>query len=410
VQKLPVADLVAPESGLARVVGNLPAAAIRKRNPVGVEIRGFRRPRAHSGDRSHKGLAHRLLAGRQLRLDLGHGDFRSIRPGEFHRQCRLCLHCAAVDEMGFQFEHSGLIIVGQTCPEVEIAQVQCVRRPQVNVAENPRQPEHVLILQIGSIAELIHLCGQDVLSLIQIARDVELSRSPRILRIADLLPVDPQVKRRIHPAEDNEGAASLPSCRNLEPVPVGPHLIAVFLRKIRKMLRRHTHHLRRVLRERINDVGVQWPTIAFDLPVRWHRDFLPTRVVEFHRLEPHRPRRRIAHMMEFPVPVERLAPRRFQTPFGHSLICRWKRHRRRPRRFLVDAEYRLVFPIRRLRHSREDGKRGNHCNQRSFHGGFLEDFEFARAFRLSRGQCAPLTRGVKQNLGDPAGTGIVSVS
>src|SRR5207248_9556445 len=99
--------------------------------------------------------------------------------------------------------------------------------PQIYVAEDAAQPEHILILEERSIAEAIDLHGQHVLACAHVLRDVELRGRSTVLAVSDFLSIYPHVERRIHSVEVQQDAAIVPSAWNGERAAIGAHGIVV---------------------------------------------------------------------------------------------------------------------------------------------------------------------------------------
>ncbi len=72
---------------------------------------------------------------------------------------------------------------------------------QVHRAENPAEPEKVLILNPGGTAALVHLDAKPVARFLQVWGQVKVGRGKAILRIADKMPVKPDEKHLLHPLE-----------------------------------------------------------------------------------------------------------------------------------------------------------------------------------------------------------------
>ena len=147
--------------------------------------------------------------------------------------------------------------------------VDRARRPrqQRHVAEDPRQPPHVLVLEVGAGRPLVHAHREHVLlARPQRPADVELRRQPAPPRGPDVRAVHPRAHARVDALEPQHHSVR-PRRRHVEPAAVVAGRVLV-------------RDVRRIDRERIADVRVRGCSVAVQLPVRRHRDPVPTRVVE----------------------------------------------------------------------------------------------------------------------------------
>ena len=92
----------------------------------------------------------------------------------------------------------GAAVGGQAGPDVEVLQAR--RRPgdEVDVAEDPRGPPHVLVLDVGAVAVLQHLDGQEVRLPGQVLGEVELGAQPGALRHAREAAIDVDLGVGVH--------------------------------------------------------------------------------------------------------------------------------------------------------------------------------------------------------------------
>ena len=148
--------------------------------------------------------------------------------------------------------------------------VERVRRPreQGDAAEDPRQPPHVLVLEIGARRPLVDADREHVvLARAQELADVELGREPAAHRLAELDAVEPRPQARVD---------ALEAQHRVHPRPLGRHREAAQVVARGVLVR----DVRRLDRERVDDVGVGRGAVAVQLPVRRHRQPVPARVVE----------------------------------------------------------------------------------------------------------------------------------
>ena len=141
-------------------------------------------------------------------------------------------------------------------------------RDQRDAAEDPRQPPHVLVLEIGACRPLVHPHREDVvLAGAQQRADVELGREPAARADADLDAVEPRPQARVDALEAQHRVAPLPLRRHRERAPIIARGVLV-------------GDVRRLHRERVGDVRVGRRAVAVQLPVRRDSQPVPARVVE----------------------------------------------------------------------------------------------------------------------------------
>src|SRR5690606_26049117 len=132
------------------------------------------------------------------------------------------------------------------------------------VAEDARQPPHVLVFQVAGGRPLVDADGQYVPPRPQIRPGVELGGQPAAGGEAQLVPVQPDLRVRFDALEADPAAA--PALRQVEGAPVVAGRVL-------------GRHVRRVDRERVGDVGVRGSAVAVQRPVRRNLQFVPPRVV-----------------------------------------------------------------------------------------------------------------------------------
>jgi hypothetical protein len=244
-----------------------PAGRVLERDQQGVQNRGLRRPwpdRQAAGRRRGGAFpVRRGFAGQLERADRPAARIQQLGvDGESGGGTRVVTH------RGAQLQRARgprRIDAGQN---FKVPQVQRCRRPQVDITENPRQTPEILTLEVSAVGMPVNLDRQLVAARLHIRREVELGRGARILRVADLFPVDPQVKGRGHPVESKENPPPRPIGRQVEGPPVGRYRIALVIGG--EMLLGRAHHPRRVLLERVVDVGINRRAVAVQLDVGRH--------------------------------------------------------------------------------------------------------------------------------------------
>ena len=175
------------------------------------------------------------------------------------------------------------------------------RRPKIHVAEDAAHAPHVLVFQVGAVAEAIHFHRQQIAPRFQMRSDVELGRRPAVLAIADLVPVDPRIERRIHAIEMQQDLPALPCGRHGEAHPVAAHRIELV---------RRSRRFRCILRERINNIGIDRDVEPVHLPARRHWHVAPPGVAVVRTIKIDRPLRRAQRPVELPASIQQLKPRR----------------------------------------------------------------------------------------------------
>ena len=160
-------------------------------------------------------------------------------------------------------------------------------RDERYVAEDAREPEHVLILVIASVAPLQHLDRKRVGSRqtavgrwrVEIRSDVKLRGEHRVFGIADLPSVDPDGIGRSDAFEAQDDASALPGLGNRKGRPIGRDGVVVGL------FRRIVENERRLLGMGIGDVGVMRDAVSAVLDAARHVDRTPVRIVKVWALE-----------------------------------------------------------------------------------------------------------------------------
>lgn len=102
-----------------------------------------------------------------------------------------------------------------------------------------------LVLDVASIAPLVHLDSEDILTVYVHKRsDVELRGIPRSLRVPHLLSVHPNMERRIHTLESQSELITFESFGDSERTKIAPRLVVII------------GNTRWIYREGVDDIGV----------------------------------------------------------------------------------------------------------------------------------------------------------
>ena len=159
----------------------------------------------------------------------------------------------------------GAAVGGQASAGAELLQAH--RRPgdEVDVAEDPGGPPHVLVLDIGAVAVLQDLDGQEVRLPVQVLGDIELGAETRALRHADEAAVDVDLGVGVHAVQAEDGLLAGAEC--------GPgQFPLVDARRVRGGDQGLSDREGEAL------VGVLQPAVAIDLPQVRDPDLVPVGV------------------------------------------------------------------------------------------------------------------------------------
>ena len=232
------------------------------------------------------------------------------------------------------------------------------RRIQPDIAMNPAEAPHVLILKITPIAKPVNLDRDQVFPRPNKRRNIKLRRRHTALTVANAFAIHPNIERALHAVEVNKYPTPFPRHRHLKSAAIGADGVTFLVRRI--VRRRFARHAWRINFKNVTTARIHRRAIAIDLPVGWHWKRLPFFVIKRRFVEVHRPLFRPRHPIETPrvFATQRQIPRRFLDLALTCLLNRGKRHKGRPGRLTIDLDDLLVFPIRRS-HSpvcREDNK------------------------------------------------------
>ncbi len=138
---------------------------------------------------------------------------------------------------------------------------------QRHAAEDPRQPPHVLVLEVARGRPLVHADGEHVAARREQRPHVELGRQPAARPEAQFRAVEPGPRARLDAVEAQHHLGAHPVGRHVERHPVVAR--GVLLRRVR-----------RVDGERVDHVGVPGFPVSVQRPVRGDGQRVPRRVVE----------------------------------------------------------------------------------------------------------------------------------
>ena len=251
------------------------------------------------------------IAGRQFRntvvsyIPMIWIDTDAIKLGGCHLQLNqqvLSLFLARVAD-GYLGIDSEFRVVGiGRCRHLIVTDMHQWPYPQLHAAEDTRQPPHVLILQITAVAPAVHLDGEFVFTLTQILRHVKLRRRHRVLAVAHLLAVDPEIHRRMHTAEMQNEILRKHILGDIDECHILSHGIAVLVG--RPVLGRFCRHAWTILHKRVVDINVNRRAVALRLPVARNVYLPPTAHVVVLAIEICRTALRVFRPMEQPLSVQ----------------------------------------------------------------------------------------------------------
>ncbi len=269
-----------------------------------VKVRRFRGPRLHVREPDAvqpDGLPFARFEAERQGEPVGGFPVRAVQDAV---QAAVLVDRAVVPEHDLGVEHARFVVgLVEQGADGEVADGDVRRAEEHDVAEDAGEAEVILVLKVGAVAEMVHLDRDRVLSRLQILRDVELVRAERILRVAGLFAVDPQVERRRHAVQPHEDPAFLePVLRQVEFAHVGADRVAFQERRLfaRGLLR----HERRIDLERVFPAGIERRAVALNFPRGRHGDRVPVRDVVVRHEEVGGARLRREGEMELPVAVQ----------------------------------------------------------------------------------------------------------
>ena len=215
--------------------------------------------------------------------DLGVVEARDLRAPRLRARHRDGLARGDVQpELGHEHARRGVRVHAQRAGAAHVVVVRVHEhvlepaggpRQHRDAAEDARHPPHVLVLEVGPGGPLVHTHGEDVL----LARphrlaDLELHRQAAAHRHAQLDAVEPRTQARVGALEPQHRVHVPPAGRHGEAPPVVARRVLV-------------GHVRRLDRERIDDVRVGRRAVAVQLPERRHGQAVPGGVVVVRRDE-----------------------------------------------------------------------------------------------------------------------------
>ena len=154
------------------------------------------------------------------------------------------------------------MVVGQIRRDHVVADAVDGPFQNIDVPEDAREAELVLILQIGAVAPLENQNGKQIRALLKKVRHIELRRVVGDLAVAHVGPVEPDVEAGIHAFKIQERAGCIRVPVPGKAVQVGAAGIVL-------------GDVGRIEGKRVADVGVLGAVVASQLPAEGHRFLLP---------------------------------------------------------------------------------------------------------------------------------------
>ncbi len=226
-----------------------------------VEVRCFVRPFKCVGDKRAE-----IRSAVRVRRDLALAD-NSYAVGRKNFHCDLGRSdCFKLDLQAAVFK-----LIVKLLTHKHVAYMRAVAIEEINLAEDTRQPPHVLILEICAVAPFEHQHFYRVLPRAQEFCGVKLTRHVANLAVADEGVIYPHIKARIHALKVEENVFSAQHARrNVKVAHIQPAGVIV-------------GHVRRVAWDGIVYVGITRHVVAvvkLVLPAFWHRELIHSAACE----------------------------------------------------------------------------------------------------------------------------------
>ena len=148
---------------------------------------------------------------------------------------------------------------------------------EIHLAGNTRKAPEVLVFKIGTVAPAHDLHSNEVLSLLQVLRNVELSSHLRVLGVAYVLAVDPHCEVAGGRAYVEVNLLPVPVGRQFEGTTVGARVVVCLTNEGRVGLEGRPPG--------VADILVDTVAIAINFKESRHREINPFRVVVFQGKE-----------------------------------------------------------------------------------------------------------------------------
>jgi hypothetical protein len=163
---------------------------------------------------------------------------------------------------------------------------------EVDVSVDTAEPPHVLVFKITSVGPAVDFYGECIFVCLEVLGDIEFGWCHAVLAIANLSVVDPDVEGAFNTVEVKKNLAVFPLVADSELSSVGTYRIVVM------------RYMRRIWREGVWNIKVDWSSIAVHLPVGGDGYFLPVANIVFALVEIDGSVSGLTDPMELPVAIE----------------------------------------------------------------------------------------------------------
>ncbi len=170
-------------------------------------------------------------------------------------------------DVGVHAEHADAVPVVVSRRDLDVVDRSLRAFEEVDVAEDPGQPPHVLVFEVGAARPPVHAHGEDVVAGHEVLADLVLDGEPTALAVPEEHAVQPDRAAGVDALEAQHGVVVPPTLRQGEVAPVVTR--RVLLRDVR-----------RIDRDRERGVRVQRLAVALEDPVCRDADAVPAGVVE----------------------------------------------------------------------------------------------------------------------------------
>ena len=147
--------------------------------------------------------------------------------------------------------------------------------PKFHAPEYAAQPPHILVFEVRAVAPTVNLHGKAIFALAQIFGNVKLRRGHRILAVTDLLPVYPNIHRRMYAAKMQYQIFAQHIGLDVHKSHVRAYGIAVYVCSPR-LVGRFGCYARTVSHKGVIDVDINRRAEALRLPIAGDIDLVPT--------------------------------------------------------------------------------------------------------------------------------------
>ena len=163
---------------------------------------------------------------------------------------------------------------------------------EIHLASDTRKAPEVLILEISAVAPTHNLHGNEILTRLQVFRNVEFCSNLRVFRIAYILAIHPEGEVTRSRTHVEEHLLTFPISRKVEGTAITARIVIRLTDIGRIRLEGRSPGIAHILIDHI--------TIAIHLEKPWHRKIFPLRIIVLQRKEVLRRILMIFHEIELP--------------------------------------------------------------------------------------------------------------